>query len=280
MPTKWHGDASSQLPAQQIEPYRLWFEFLKLASKDPTIKVDQALYKSWGAYEQFDFDEWWSQHWQILFSVSVGVRVVTTSTAMQPTNEQLIVSIPLHQDKRLSISQVRMLLDERDAGPQLSKKPKGQFFFDVGAGDDGHAIDPSIRFLRNLPKVRLLMHLYRFWLKHPDLDEKKRLEAISKDYFAWADAWNRKVRERKWKRDPIELPEALAQYVRYLEKRGNRRRMSLHLLNEADIPNSRRQVARYLLKARRIANNVAHGIFPGVYDKASLAKSKRLSKRK
>jgi hypothetical protein len=280
MPTKWHGDASDQLPAQQVEPYRLWFEFLKLASNDPTIKVDHAVYKSWGAYEQFDFDKWWSQHWRLLFSISVGVRVITTSEAMQQGKEHLILSIPLHQDKRVSLSQVRRLLDEKDAGSQLRKMPKGQFFFNVGGGDDGHIIDPSVRFLRNLPKVRLLMHLYRFWLRHPDLDDKKRLEAMSKDYFAWADAWNRKIRERKWKRDLIEIPTALSEYVRYLEKRGNRQRVSLFKLNEADIPNSRRQVARYLLKARRIADNVVKGIFPGAYDKAPLAKSKRVSKRK
>jgi hypothetical protein len=231
-------------------------------------------------YEQIDFGEWWSEHWRLLFSVSVGVRVITTSEVMQQGKEHLILSIPLYQDKRVSLSQVLKLLDERDAGPQLSKKPKGQFFFNVGAGDDGHVVDPSIRFLRNLPKVRLLMHLYRFWLKYPDLDEKKRLEAMSKDYFGWADAWNRKVRERNWKRDLIELPEALAQYVRYLEKRGNRQRVSLYKLNDADIPNSRRQVARYLLKARRIANNVAQGRFPGEYDKPPSPKSKPISKRK
>lgn len=274
MPTKWRGDASNQLPAQQVEPYRLWFEFLKLASQDPTIKVDHTAYKSWGTYQQSDFGEWWSsQRWRQLFSVSVGVRVITSSSEMQHGDGNLIISIPLYQDKRISLSQVRRLLDEKDAGPQLSKMPKGQFFFNVGGGDDGHIISPSVRFLRNLPKVRLLMHLYRFWLKHPDLDEKKRLKAMSKDYFAWADAWNRKVRERKWKRPLVEIPTALAEYVRYLEKRGSRQRLALYKYNEADIPNSRRQVARYLLKARRIADNVAQGIFPGVYDRAPLAKT-------
>jgi len=51
--------------------------------------------------------------------------------------------------------------------------PTGQFFLNVGVGADGGTIHPSIRFLKNLPKVRLLMHLYRFWLKHPELDKEK-----------------------------------------------------------------------------------------------------------
>jgi hypothetical protein len=90
-------------------------------------------------------------------------------------DSDLIVSIPLHQHKGRSLSQVREFLDEHDAGTQLKKMPTGQFFLNVGVGADGGTIHPSIRFLKNLPKVRLLMHLYRFWLKHPELDKEKRL---------------------------------------------------------------------------------------------------------
>jgi len=52
--------------------------------------------------------------------------------------------------------------------------PTGQFFLNVGVGADG---GPFIHhpFLKNLPKVRLLMHLYRFWLKHPELDKGEAL---------------------------------------------------------------------------------------------------------
>jgi hypothetical protein len=266
MTTKWRGDDSGQLPALQVEPYRLWFEFLKLASKDPTVTIDKSVYRSWGPCEGADFSDWWKQHWRLLFSVSVGVRVIDASEAKQSALERLILSVPLHQDKRVSLSQIRALMDQHVVGLKLKKMPKGQFFFNVGDGDDGNVIDPSTRFLRNLPKVRLLMHLYRFWLMHPDLDEKRRLEAMSKDYFAWADALNRKVRERKWKREPIEIPAALAEYVRYLEKRGTRQRLALSEYNESDTPNDRRQVARYLRKARQIAANVGEGTFPGIYE--------------
>lgn len=266
MATKWHGDGFNELPAHQVEPYRLWFEFLKLASKDPTVKIDKARYKTWGPYEDLEFREWWSRHWRDLFAVSVGVRKLASGEEVQLTHRELIVSIPLHQDKRRSVSQIRELLDAHGAGTQLKKMPTGQVFLNVGVGVDGNTIHPSTRFLKNLSKVRLFMHLYRFWLKNPDLDKEKRLDAMSKDYFAWADAWNRKVRERKWKRATIEIPAALADYVRYLEKRGSRQRLSLSKYNESDTPNNRRQVARYIRKARQIAANVGEGTFPGVYE--------------
>ena len=39
---KWKGDEAHLLPAQQVEPYRLWFEFLQLASKDETLTIATA----------------------------------------------------------------------------------------------------------------------------------------------------------------------------------------------------------------------------------------------
>jgi hypothetical protein len=261
MATKWHPVASA-LPAHQIEPYALWFEFLQLASKDPTVTIDKALYKAWEPYEDLGFLEWGPRHWRELFAVSVGVRTLAPGEEIQRADSELIVSIPLHQDKGRSVSQIKRLLDDNGAGTQLKKMPKGQFFLNVGEGADGRPIHPSTRFLKTLPKVRLYMYLYRFWLKHPDLADDKRLEAMSKDYFAWTDPWNRNPKVH-WKARR-ELPTALVDYVRYLEKRGDRHRLPLDKYNEPD--NGRRQVARYLRKARKIAANVGQGIFPGSYD--------------
>ena len=71
---RWRGDEEHRLPAQKIEPYRLWFEFLKLASRDPEIQIDKRFYQRWGSVDA-DFDDWWSAHWRDLFSVDIGVRV-------------------------------------------------------------------------------------------------------------------------------------------------------------------------------------------------------------
>ena len=36
----WSGDGTYYLPARQVEPYRLWFEFLKQAHRDAEIQID------------------------------------------------------------------------------------------------------------------------------------------------------------------------------------------------------------------------------------------------
>ena len=184
---------------------------------------------------------------------------------MQRSDSELIVSIPLHQDKGRSVSQIKQLLDDNGAGTQLKKMPKGQFFLNVGSHADGRPIHPSTRFLKTLPKVRLFMDLYQFWLNHPGLARDKRLEAMSKDYVTWTEPRNPNPRAPRMVKGRRELPAALVDYVRYLEKRGDRHRLPLDKYNESDTPNNRRQVARYLRKARKIAANVAQGTFPGRY---------------
>src|SRR5205807_311268 len=98
MATKWHAE-DSELPTSRAEPYELWFEFLKLALKDPYIRVDKAFYKTWGPYEGIEFVDWWDGHWRELFAVSVGVRLLASGKGIQRSDSELIVSIPLHQDK-------------------------------------------------------------------------------------------------------------------------------------------------------------------------------------
>ncbi len=265
MPKKWKGDQSFVLPALQVEPYRLWFEFLKLAAQDQHLSVNGRVYSSWGDYQNQEFKAWWREHWRTLFATSIGVYEI--SNDVPPATTRLNVSLPLNQDPTQTINQVRHLLKERGAGQKLKGFRQGQFELSVGTVN-GKRIDPSTRFLRNLSKVRLLMHLYRFWLQFPDHDERRRLEETAKAYCAWAGDWNRKITERKWNRPKIEVPAALSEYVKFLERRGGRRRVKLYEENNDDIPNHRRQIARYIRKARRIAVNVAAGEFPGTYETA------------
>ena len=42
MAKAWSGDGTYVLPARKVEPYRLWFEFLKLAYKTQTSKLISA----------------------------------------------------------------------------------------------------------------------------------------------------------------------------------------------------------------------------------------------
>jgi hypothetical protein len=231
---KRKGDDAHQLPAQQIEPYRLWFEFLKLALQDETLTVDAKRYEAWGDVAGTDFSDWWSANWRDLFAVDIGVQVVEKlSPKSQRSDKELIVRIPLYQNPKRSVAQVAELLNQHGASDRLKDMAEGQFHLQVGKGKGG-LIHPSTRFLRNLPKVRLLLHLYRFWLSHPHENDRRRLELVTLDYFNWADAWNAKVRQRKWKRPLIEIPSAIRIYTEYLQKReksGGKRleRLSINL---------------------------------------------------
>jgi hypothetical protein len=157
------------------------------------------------------------------------------------------------------------MLADRGAGSTLKDMPWGQFGFTMGKSADGIDIHPSTRFLKNLDKVRLLMHIYRFWVQFPDLDDRKRLDATARAYVSWASGWNKKVKSNKWDRPEIEIPRAMTEYLNHLDAKGGRQRVSQHsgLLNDL---NHRRQVARYISKARRLAANVSRGEFPSVYE--------------
>ena len=269
MVKKWSGDTSSQLPAQQVEPYRLWFEFLKLASVDPSIEVNKKIYESWGNYDEESFTQWWSPHWRQLFAVDIGVREIRakdTDILSRTDGEHFIaILIPIHQEPRHSLAQISKILDGYGANARLGNMPSGQFKLFAGFDASGNLIHPSTRFLRNLTKIRLLFHLYRFWLKHEGLHNRKRLERTTLDYFAWADSWNQKIKEKKWNRPTIEIPSAVRVYANYLKRRGSRTRLESYEDNN-DHTDHRRQITRYIAKAQRIATNVGQGQFPGHYE--------------
>jgi hypothetical protein len=259
---KFKGDDEHRLPAQQTEPYRLWFEFLKLALKDPSIKVQKNVYRSWGNVEEADFREWFEASWRKLFAVDIGVSLINPETYKAiPSERELIVRIPLYQDPKRSLVQISELLKSNGASEKLKNMADGQFRLQVGT--EGH---PSTRFLRNLPKVRLLLNIYRYWLSHEGLNEKERLEQTALSYYEWANGWNTKVREKNWKRSLIEVPNAISVYVGYLKSRGDKKKIRLYGSEHGDVSDHRRQIARYIRKARQIAANAADGQFPGSYE--------------
>lgn len=267
MSRAWHGDAAHMVPAQKIEPYRLWFEFLKLARNDPKITVDETIYKSRGRVADADFRKWWADNWRQLFAVDIGVHLCGEDEPVkQRRDREIVVRIPLYQDKKRTLKQLDEILDRYGASDRLADMRQGQFCLSVGLDVKGEPIHPAIRFLKNLPKVRLMLNLYRIWLEAGEYADRERLEQTAKRYNAWAEGWNAKVKERKWKRALIENPLAILDYVAFLAKRGPRKRMRRGDWNESDVENQRRQIARYVRKARRIAANVGRGEFPGNYE--------------
>jgi hypothetical protein len=262
MPKKWRGDRSNLLPAHQVEPYRLWFEFLQLASKDADISVDHSLYIAWGNYQSSTFDAWWSSHWRKLFAVNFGARELIDRADIKSVGErEIVIAVPLYQSPSKTASQVRQLLEGKGAKERISDAPMGSFR-PRALDADGNEIPTTHRFLKNLGKIRLYLRLYRYWVANSSLSHRKRLEQTAINYFEWAQAWNRKVSAKRGdKRPRAELPGCISGYVTNIRARTNKE------LGNHDDGNHRRQYVRYLRKAVQIARNVGIGVFPGHYEK-------------
>lgn len=95
MAKAWSGDGEYVLPAIKVEPYRLWFEFLKLALKDPDIKVDKLIYKSWGDVETLTFEKWWSANWRNLLAVETGIRLMERDESLGNTTSSVAIKVRL-----------------------------------------------------------------------------------------------------------------------------------------------------------------------------------------
>jgi hypothetical protein len=266
MAKKWAGTETHNLPAQQKEPYRLWFEFLKLALKDSSIKVDKKKYVAWGDIEHIKFDEWWDTKWQELFAVDIGVYEISNIDEFNKSENEIIVRIPLYQTPKKSLDQISTILKSHNATGKLKHIPSGQFQLYVGKKPNGEIIHPSTRFLRNLDKIRMYLNIYKFWCNHDGMVKRKRLEQITVDYFLWADGWNRKVTNKKWNRNKIEVPTSIRNYAEYLLERGDKKQLRLRENTKQLDMDQRRQVDRYLTKAIRIATNVSKGMFPAKYE--------------
>ncbi len=264
MPKKWRGDRSNLLPAHQVEPYRLWFEFLQLASKDDDTAVNHNLYASWGNYQSDTFSTWWSTHWRELFAVNFGVRELLDRADYGSVGErEFIIAVPLYQSPSKTIAQVRQLLEDKGAKERISDAPSGSFQIRV-LDEKGIDVPATQRFLKNLGKMRLYLRLYRYWVQNAQMERRRRVEQTAMDYYKWATAWNRKVTAKRGdKRPRAEIPSCINAYMDVIQKRAGRSRVS----GSNDTGDERRQVVRYLRKARQIAQNTGKGIFPGYYER-------------
>lgn len=128
MTEAWSGDGRYLLPARKVEPYRLWFEFLKAACQDLDIAVDPRLYADWGDVEDLSFDDWWrSGIWRVLFAIDTAVSIVEPGSALDPTDGTLIVRLPLGRDPKETLRDVRDLLEEHGASGLVGSSNRGRF---------------------------------------------------------------------------------------------------------------------------------------------------------
>jgi hypothetical protein len=251
------------LPAKKITPYALWFDFLKDACSDPDVKVDTKIYQAWEPYADVSFIAWWPSHAH-LFAVDFGVRVCKpTACSKICADDEVVVRIPLYQNKNRSLQEVSKILDDHGAGDRLCNMRQGEFQLTVGVSKGGQIIHPSTRFLRNLAKIKLYSFIYMCWLKFPGLDPADRLEETT---MLFRDLVQKLRAIEFLPPEDLELPNCFTEYAKYIDARATRTRIPQREYFNLDIAANRRQIARYIQKARRIAANVGRGVFPGEYE--------------
>jgi hypothetical protein len=240
---KWSGDGRFFLPARRIEPYRLWFEFLKAADRDPDISVDEDFYAEWGDYKTLTFNQWWtSERFRSLFAVDAGVRVLNADEAVVSSRSAITVTLPLSRDPQETIKDVKELLQQHGASIVLRDAPQGKFAFTEGY---------EAGFIKYLKEAQYMLRIYQAWLDNAHLPEKERLLKTAEVVVAWT---KKRVSYLKSKNAPREnypyINSALDVYVANVQggRAGGYNRMVL---------------LRYLKKARQRAQNAAVGIFPG-----------------
>jgi hypothetical protein len=275
----WQGDGRFLLPARKVEPYRLWFEFLKLALRDPDIDVDRSIYADWGDVEDASFNEWWAgPTWRKLFAADTfasSVRVIEDRDGIASADDVLLVRIPLNRDPDESIRDIRDLLDEYGAKAIPATPPK------FALSSPGN-LQQGLLKPQTLASIRLMLRLYKAWLDHSASGNTRRNQNAAIDVYRWAKAWNDKVEQSGWKREKTYLPKHFEAYaVQHIRAQEHRNLIGAAVLSreqqsqisEADdddaeavaVGSGRRQVKRWIDKARRLAANVARGEFPGSY---------------
>jgi len=286
MAKAWAGDGRYELPAKKVEPYRLWFEFLKAALRDPETKVNKKFYKDWGDFEGQTFDEWWSTGiWRNLFAVDLGngVEVLESGVGAPRSDDLLTVTIPLNQDPNRSLADIQAILSDYQAKQVGSgKRKKGKFSLTEGS-EQG--------FEKRMNAARCMLRLYGYWLDHSALSKKHQVEEACLAYWKWSTDWANQIRTNKWNRPLPYYQQAFALYSEYLfrkrrllspaeisktfkpfEEEKNKPKYTqkeigtVTALDEGvNAEDARRMVVRYIRKARNVAANVGRGEFPGKY---------------
>ena len=264
---KWSGDGEFVLPAGFVEPYRLWFEYLKSAHADKTIEVDNAHYAAWGDVPNLTFAQWWGKNWRSIFAVKAR-KVAVLEGSVQSGPDSLLLRIPLSGSTDALMKQVRSILAKHEiVDGDIAGQEQGQFKLVEGYQKG---------FLNNLGRTRRYLRLYQFWLKHADKDRMKRLDAAARDVFNWGEKRKATLAAQNWTKDRpyVDVPYFYKDYVVWLDaKRSDRQRQSdalsqnLFSLNfpvdgGPSVKDARRMIARDISRARKIAEFTAKGIFP------------------
>ena len=149
-----------------------------------------------------------------------------------------------NKDPKQTLKDIEQLLTQHDAGIRLGDEKQGKFALSSGY---------ERAFLKYLPKARVMLRCYTYWLDNVDYQNTERTSKTAVDFYTWAKSRDDLIQERGYKYNRPDIPFAVGEYARQL------------LASEKPDEDHIRAFKRYLQKAKKLANNAALGTFPGKY---------------
>jgi len=216
--------------------YRLWFEFLKMAHKEPdlddNLKASAEYYADWGDVRDQLFDPWWRTH-KYLF----GTTYVKEVDRVQAAENVLYVAIPLNQPATRSISDIKALIEDKQKTKLIEQGHDPETVKSLSAAFGKYSFTQGVEIRgKVLYEIQLI---YGIW---QDMGKPAVNSAFIKEVV------NRLRARPRSKWTPY-----LLQIDPMPDKKGNLR------YDEGQI----RQVRRYLKKGYTVCEAVSVGNFPG-----------------
>lgn len=159
---------------------------------------------------------------------------------------RVVLSIARDQTMKRNLEEIRIVLRKsKGHSRQRLEDRKAAAMFAITA--------PNLKY----PPLTIALRAYRFWLEH-DGDTDKAARA----YYAWATKFNGRIARRNKEREA----DKLGKWRDAVEEVGWEDKQS-KAKGEAHLAFAKyqQQIWRYIRKGRRIAENVAAGVFPGDY---------------
>ncbi len=227
---------------QGKEPYRLWFQFLKLAQQNSDFRVKKTKYTEWGDIQNVSFRKWWSDIGSKLITLgSVGVHVTTAATC--DTDIYHLVAIPRTISPTTARDQVLKLMKEL-----VKTEGGGSLKWKLTEGKQ-----------LKVESVRAYLHTYEAQaklIKQALANGGKASDVKAMHVLCEVRSYYNKKKER-YKNNLIPVD---SMPVR-LTNGGNITDVSL--IDPDDSHEALKAVNEYLRKAKNILTNVANGEFPG-----------------
>lgn len=244
------GDHIKELPKGKAEPYRLWFEFLKLALDMQPEKVNRKFYEPWGDVQNISFNDWFPDNWQRLFAVPASLTLVKSLSEAETflaDEKSVLVRIDRTGPVKRQIEDFKKILkmNREPTGKRTVLKPAYEI--------------TSARSMINA-SLRAQLKLLSLYHKH-----NGKIDEATKEYYAWASNWNNEIRNKKWKREQIRIPIVLTTFASEIERYENKKlNIKLRVKKGESYYQARSDANRFLRKARKVLDNVSAGRFPGV----------------